>query len=140
MADDVQPKAVAPPQPTYRATPLAYAALILGWLVPGAGHLLLRRWYRGGLLMLSVTAMFALGIMMEGRVYAPNRGDILDMLGFVGDLGAGMLYFMARAFDWGYGAIHLATADYGTKFIIVSGLLNIISAVDAYDIAVGKKA
>ena len=25
--------------------------------------------------------------------------------------------------DWGEGAIHLATADYGTKFIIVSGLL-----------------
>ena len=62
------------------------------------------------------------------------------MLGFVGDVGAGVLYFMARAFDWGRGAIHLATADYGTKFIIVAGLLNIISAVDAYDIAVGKKS
>jgi hypothetical protein len=41
--------------------------------------------------------------------------------------------------DWGRGAINLATADYGTKYIIVAGLLNIISVVDAYDIAIGKK-
>jgi hypothetical protein len=34
----------------------------------------------------------------------------------------------------------LATADYGTKFIIVSGLMNVISAVDAYHIAIGKKS
>ena len=41
--------------------------------------------------------------------------------------------------DWGKGAIQLASADYGTKFIIVAGLLNVMSAVDAYDIAIGKK-
>ena len=41
--------------------------------------------------------------------------------------------------DWGKGAIQLASADYGTKYIITAGLLNIISAVDAYDIAIGKK-
>lgn len=138
MAEETQNQAAPPP--TYPATPLAFAALFLGWLVPGGGHFLQRRWIRGGLLLLSVTAMFVLGILMQGRVYAPNRGDILDMLGFVGDLGAGGLYFLARMQGWGYGAIELATADYGTKFIIVSGLLNIISAVDAYDIAVGKKS
>ena len=53
--------------------------------------------------------------------------------------GAGGLYIVARALDIGRGAIDLATADYGTKYIIVSGLLNIISAVDAHDIAIGKK-
>jgi hypothetical protein len=41
--------------------------------------------------------------------------------------------------DWGQGAIHRATADYGTKYIIVAGLLNVISAIDAYHIAIGKK-
>jgi hypothetical protein len=72
-------------------------------------------------------------------VYSPNTGDILDMLGFVGDLGAGGLYLLAQIFGWGEGAINLATADYGTKYIIVAGLLNVIAAVDAYDIAIGKK-
>jgi hypothetical protein len=111
----------------------------IGWLVPGAGHLIQKRWGRGLLLMFSVVAMFVLGVLMQGKVYAFNTGDILDILGFVGDLGAGGLYMVARALGIGHGAIDLATADYGTKYIIVSGLLNIISAVDAHDIAIGKK-
>ena len=118
---------------------MAVAALILGWLVPGAGHFLLKRWTRGGLLLLSVTAMFVLGVLMEGKVYAFNTGDILDMLGFVGDVGAGALYLVTRWMDWGHGAIQIAAADYGTKYIIVAGLLNIICAVDACSIAQGKK-
>lgn len=120
-------------------TPLAVITPIVGWLIPGAGHFLQGKWWRGLMLMTSVVAMFWLGILMQGKVYSPNTGDILDILGFVGDLGAGGLYLLARMFDWGQGAIHLATADYGTKFIIVAGLLNVIAAVDAYDIAIGKK-
>jgi hypothetical protein len=117
----------------------AVGALVLGWLVPGGGHALLGRWGRAGLIFLSVVAMFALGVLMEGKVYEFNTGDILDMLGFVGDLGAGGLYLLTRINDWGQGAIQIAVADYGTKYIIVAGLLNIIAAVDAYNIGVGKK-
>jgi hypothetical protein len=120
-------------------TTMSIAAPLLGWLVPGAGHFIQKKWIRGALLSISVGAMFTLGLMMEGKIYSPNTGDILDMLGFVGDFGAGGLYILSRLMDWGRGAIHLATADYGTKFIIVSGLLNVISAVDAYHIAIGKK-
>ena len=76
---------------------------------------------------------------MQGRVYQPNGGDILDILGFVGDVGAGGLYIVTRVQGWGQGAIAHATADYGTKFLIVAGLLNFICAADAYHIAIGKK-
>jgi hypothetical protein len=141
---DAQSEAVVTPQPTTPkptkfAPSLAAIAPLVGWLVPGGGHFLLKKWVRGLLLMTSVVSMFTIGILMDGKVYSPNTGDILDMLGFVGDIGAGILYLAARAFDWGRGAIHLATADYGTKFIIVAGLLNVISAVDAHHIAIGKK-
>src|SRR5581483_2491492 len=98
-----------------------------------------RRWIRGALLMASIVAMFVLGLAMQGRIYKPNGGDILDILGFVGDVGAGGLYIVTRANDWGQGAIARATADYGTKFIIVAGLLNFIAVADAYHIAIGKK-
>ncbi len=118
---------------------MAVFAPAVGWLIPGGGHLIQKKWIRGLMLMASVTVLFVLGILMEGKVYAPNAGDILDMLGFVGDLGAGGLYIMTRALEIGRGAINLATADYGTKFIIVAGLLNVICAVDAYHIAIGKK-
>ena len=118
---------------------MAVLAPAVGWLIPGAGHLIQKKWGRGLLLMASVTGMFVLGILMQGKVYTANVGDILDILGFIGDIGAGGLYIASRALEIGRGAINLATPDYGTKFIIVAGLLNVISAVDAYHIAIGKK-
>lgn len=120
-------------------TPMSVVAPALGWLIPGAGHLIQKRWIRGALLMASIVAMFVLGLAMQGRIYRPNGGDILDILGFVGDVGAGGLYILTRVNDWGQGAIAHATADYGTKFIIVAGLLNFIAVADAYHIAIGKK-
>src|SRR2546430_6029775 len=120
-------------------TRMSVLAPALGWLIPGAGHLIQRRWIRGVLLMASIVTMFLLGLAMQGRVYRPNGGDILDILGFVGDIGAGGLYIVTRAMDWGQGAIAHATADFGTKFLIVAGLLNFISVADAYHIAIGDR-
>lgn len=125
--------------PAQGMTTISVLAPALGWLIPGAGHLIQKRWIRGLLLMGSIILMFVLGLMMQGRIYKPNGGDILDILGFVGDVGAGGLYIVTRALDAGGGAIAHATADYGTKFLIVAGLLNFISAADAYHIAIGKK-
>ena len=123
----------------YPLTATAVVAPIVGWLVPGGGHFLQKKWIRGTLLFISVVAMFWLGIEMRGKVYQQNTGDLLDILGFVGEAGAGLLYFVARSADWGTGAITTAAANYGTVFIIVAGLLNIVSAVDAHQIALGKK-
>jgi hypothetical protein len=129
-------------KPNVEAQPLTAISVIapaIGWLIPGAGHLIQKRWIRGLLLMASIVTMFLLGLALQGRVYRPNGGDILDILGFIGDVGAGGLYIVTRVMDWGQGAIAHATADYGTKYIIVAGLLNFISAADAYHIAIGKK-
>ena len=129
-----QPAAAAVP-----VTSMAILAPALGWLIPGAGHLVQKRWIRGLLLMVSIVSMFALGIAMEGKVDKPNTGDLLDILGFIGDVGAGGLYLLSQMLDWGQLAIRFAVADYGTKFIVVSGLLNVMAAVDAYHIATGRK-
>ncbi|MEO6828942.1 MAG: DUF6677 family protein, partial [Acidobacteriaceae bacterium] len=63
----------------------------------------------------------------------------LDMLGFIGDLGNGLLYFLSALFGWGQNIVQVVTADYGTKFIVVAGLLNFISAVDAHSLKLGRK-
>lgn len=121
-------------------TTMSVVVPAVAWLIPGAGHLIQKRWGRGVLLMVSIVTMFVLGLAMQGRIYRPNGGDILDMLGFVGNVGAGGLYIVTRAMDWGQGAIAHATADYGTKYLIVAGLLNFIAVADAYHIAIGKKS
>jgi hypothetical protein len=127
---------VTPAQP---ANMMAVLAPAVGWLIPGAGHMIQRRWIRGLLLLVSIATLFVLGLAMQGRIYKANGGDILDILGFIGDVGAGGLYIVTMAMDWGQGAIAFATADYGTKFMIVAGLLNFIAVADAYHIAIGKK-
>lgn len=132
----VKTKAVVPAQTVSMMSVIAPA---VGWLIPGAGHVIQKRYVRGLLLFISVTTMFVLGLLMQGHIYKPNGGDILDILGFVGDVGAGAMYIVTLAMDWGQGAIAFAVADYGTKFMIVAGLLNFIAVADAYHIAIGKK-
>lgn len=64
-------------------------AVALGWLVPGGGHLLLKRPGRGALLGVTITLMFLLGLMMRGSMFQPQTGDLLTVLinvgGFIGD-------------------------------------------------------
>ncbi len=139
MAKTSTEKAATASAPEYPLTKMAIVAPIVGWLIPGTGHLIQKRYVRGILLMVSVVAMFLIGLGMNGRVYGPNGGDILEMLGFVGDLGSGALYFLARIMGWGQAAAAHATADYGKTFVIVAGLLNFIAAADAHHIALGKK-
>src|SRR5882757_1555290 len=115
------------------------AVLVAGWLVPGAGHFLLKKWIRGSLILVSIVSMFAIGIALKGKIYTPNTGDLLDILNFAGDLGTGLLYVLTRMLDLGASSVQIAIADYGTKFIVVAGLLNVISAVDAHSLATGRK-
>jgi hypothetical protein len=128
MADSAQP-----------ASTISILAPAIGWLIPGAGHFVQRRWIRGLLLFISIGTLFVLGLLMQGHIYKANGGDLLDILGFIGDLGAGGLYIVTLAMNGGQGAIAFAIADYGTKFMIVAGLLNFIAVADAYHIAIGKK-
>jgi len=116
-----------------------YDALLLGWLVPGAGHLLNRKPIRAALLFVSITSMFVLGLAMQGKLYA-SASDVLDILGLAGDLGNGLLFFVSRLAGLGTLPVQVTTADYGTRFIVVAGLLNFMSAVDAHNLRIGRKA
>jgi len=138
MATPATAKAQVPA--TTQSSSLPLMCLLAGWLVPGAGHFLLRKPVRGLLLFGSIVAMFFIGIALQGKIYQPNTGDLLDILGFLGQLGAGLLYAFARMFDWGHASVQIALADYGTKFIVVAGLLNVVAAVDAHSLANGRKA
>src|ERR1700731_4050730 len=97
--------------PAQAASVMAIVAPAVGWLIPGAGHLIQRRWIRGLLILISIGTLFVLGLMMRGHIYKANGGDILDILGFIGDLGAGGMYIVTLAMNGGQGAIPFATAD-----------------------------
>lgn len=135
MANTVQ----VPARAAGKSSSMALLVLIAGWLVPGAGHFMLGKWVRGLLLFVSIVLMFSIGLALQGKVYSPNTGDLLDILNFAGDLGTGLLYVVTKIFDLGAAAVVTVSADYGTKFIVVAGLLNVIAAVDAHSLATGRK-
>jgi hypothetical protein len=115
-----------------------YGPLLAGWLIPGGGHFLQRKWIRGTLLLVAIGTMFVLGILMQGKLYTSAQ-SILDMLGLAGDLGSGLFYLVSRQLGLGTDAIQVTTADYGTRFLVFAGLLNIIAAVDAHNLYTGRK-
>jgi len=118
-------------------------ALALSWLVPGGGHLLLKKTGRGLLLMASITLMFVCGLMMRGAMFQPESGDLLTTLintgGFIGDVASGILYLLSQWLGYNQPDVAGAVHDYGTKFLVTAGLLNILAMVDAFDIAVRRK-
>jgi hypothetical protein len=118
-------------------------AVALGWLIPGGGHFLLKRNGRAILLLVSVTSMFLCGLMMRGAMFQPQSGDLLTMLintgGFVGDLCSGILYLLSVWLGYSQADVAGAVHDYGTKFLVTAGLLNILAMVDAFEIAAGRK-
>lgn len=118
----------------------------LGWAIPGLGHFLQRKFDRALVFFVSIATMAGLGLAMGGKLYRPpfdwSQGmftSLLHILAFLGDLGAGALFFGAQMAGLGHSYMNRALGDYGTVFFLGAGLLNLLTALDAYDIAVGKK-
>lgn len=137
-------------------------AVALAWFVPGGGHLLLKRRGRAALLFASVLFMFLFGLCMRGTMFSPQFGDLFGLLfgwlvhvspqntdllsalincgGFIGNLASGFLYLITTMLGYNQPDTAGAVYDYGTKFLVSAGLLNVLAMVDAYEIAIGKKS
>lgn len=83
--------------------------------------------------------MFALGLMLQGRIFPFEQSQPLVALAALANLGIGVPYFIARAMGQGAGNVIAVTYEYGNTFLIVAGLLNVLVVIDAFDIAKGRK-
>lgn len=114
-----------------------------GWLVPGLGHLLQGKLWRALLLGGAVWACFILGFAMGGHLFDYD-GSLLRIPPMIGNLGVGLLYIVPWFMDIGFSqdiqSAALPTYEFGWTFLIVAGLLNYLSMLDAFDIAAGRKS
>lgn len=115
-------------------------ACILAWLIPGLGHLYLRRTARGLLFLATLGALFVLGVVMKaGLEVHLGLDDPLALLRSLSQMAIGLPYPIARWLGFAAGQVTAVTHEYGNTFTEVGGLLNVLVILDAYDIAVGRK-
>jgi hypothetical protein len=114
-------------------------ACVMAALVPGLGHVVLRKWDRALVFMASIGIMFAFGLHLKGSLFSPDFSDIFSTLKFAADAGSGSLYWLCRLRGMGVGDPAAYTYAFGNLFIYCAGLLNMLIIVDAFDIALGRK-
>lgn len=117
---------------------------LLSWFFPGAGHIVQKRPLRGAIIASVIWIMFAIAVISGGAHYPGfefKDGALLYLLNvfarFGNGLGALVSFVMAGTPSPQVAA--LATFEYGGRFLEVAGLLNYLAAIDAVDIALGRK-
>ena len=120
--------------------PAAAAFIALAaWIVPGLGHLWLRRWGRGLAFFAAVGGLAVAGHLMRGEFYTPHSSDPFGTLGFLADAGSGVFYFLPRFLGTAGPDVARAAGSYGTRFIAAAGIVNLLSVLDAIAIARGRR-
>ena len=119
----------------------------VAWFIPGAGHLLQRRWWRGLLMGGAVWLSFFIGLAMGGHMFDLNAPEgssqLLQVPPMIANLGTGALYIISWLIGYGFADDPVqaarATYEYGNTFLLIAGLMNYLTMLDAFDIAVGRK-
>jgi hypothetical protein len=131
---------------------------LLGWVIPGAAHLMLKRFKRAITFFLCIVILFIWGLNLGARIWHYEPQQPLTFFAMVSQTGVGLPYFASRAvasyarnhtsapfhafatrFQFGEGNIKAITFEYGNTFTWVAGLLNFLVILDAYDIALRRK-
>jgi hypothetical protein len=115
----------------------------MAFALPGAGHLWQGRFARALLMGGSVWILFAAGILSGGHLYTPASAQDMGMLAYFFtffDIGSGLLYLISVVTEVGVmEQAQRVTAEYGNVFLMMAGLLNYLTALDAFDIGARRK-
>ena len=113
-----------------------------GLLMPGAGHALARSRGRAAIYFICTLGLFSFGVLYGARLqFHIGFDDPLAVVRSTAQLVVGAPYFLARFLGLGQDAMLITrdTFEYGSTFTEVAGLLNVLVALDAFDIASGRK-
>jgi len=126
----------------------AWLVGLAAWLIPGAGHVLLKKWGRTVMLGGSVWTSYVIGLAMGGHLFSLSTGQgsspWLQVPPMIANLGVGLVYVISSVLGIGFSdepqQAARATYEYGNTFLLIAGLLNYLTALDAFDIAAGRKS
>jgi len=124
----------------------AWLVGIAAWFLPGCGHVMLKRWGRAALMGGVVWLSFFIGLAMGGHMFDLETGQgssaLLQVPPMIANLGSGALYLVCWLLGYGFADDPVqaarATYEYGNTFLLIAGLLNYLTMLDAFDIAAGR--
>jgi hypothetical protein len=110
------------------------AAFLAGWLVPGAGHLVLGRWAKGLFFLGTLSATYLFGLWITG--FRPVSWDENPFY-YIGQYGSGATFALARALgpEKSFPRLDLPVSWYdpGLLYVCVAGLLNLVVVCSLID-------
>jgi TM2 domain-containing membrane protein YozV len=122
--------AVSSPEPGRRRDPVL--AVLLGWLIPGFGHVYVGRPWKGLLYLAIIGAVFGGGLLLSrGLCVTPEREPVWFVGQAFGGIPAGLAAWMTRDL---VPHERLATFDVGLLYTTVGGLLNLVAISDVLGI------
>lgn len=115
-----------------------------GWVFPGAGYFVQKRWVRGAIVGGVIWLMFIIALASGGQYYPGLRfeeGALLYLLNIFARLGSGVIAVISYALGMNApaDAAGMATFEYGGRFLEVAGLLNYLAIIDSLDVFAGRK-
>lgn len=126
----------------------AWVVGIAAWFIPGSGHLMLKKWGRAAMMGGVIWLSFFLGMAMGGHLFdlSTTEGSSvwLQVPPMIANIGSGALYIFSWLLNIGFEDDPVqaarATYEYGTTFLLIAGLLNYLTMLDAFDIAAGRRS
>jgi hypothetical protein len=136
------------------ATPSAPAWLLAAaWAIPGLGHWLLGKRRRAIVFAVVIFCSFATGLLVDGEIGTPRKGEPFSWLATIACFGNGLLYLVRLVWLNGLGGVFsgfpfglsgggdpvASGFVYGNTFLYTGGLMNLLAVLDVSDIARGEK-
>ena len=120
-------------------TARVWRAVLAGWLVPGAGHFLLGDTRRAAVFFVVLSLMTGVGLGFDGRLFPFVYAEPLVFLAAAAQWALLAFRLVAAFGSLGAGEPTSATYEYGTTFLVVAGLLNVLILLDVFDRASGRR-
>lgn len=118
------------------------AFAVVGWILPGGGYLMLRRYRQFALFLVVVSAATVAGVLLQGGNLWPAAGELQGLEGLAAMMArfgalakamAGGPYVVARLAGYSQGYVAGCLHEYGTALLTVAGLLNLMALADAWE-------
>jgi hypothetical protein len=107
----------------------------LAWAVPGLGHFLQKRMFKGIIFCSGILALLVLGLLMGGQAGLLYDLQPYTIIKFIGGLGSGLFFAAIKLAGVGTGNPLSPAFDFGSTYLVCAGLINFLVAFNAFELA-----